>query len=263
MDLGIPTLVEMTTIEEAAQLASALGFSFVELNMNLPWCTLEKLHQADLKSLQREYGIYFTLHADENLFFCDFSERISRAHTENMLDAIHLCKENGLPLINFHMSRGVYFTLPDKKVYLFSVYRDEYMKKIQQFKKACEQAAGNTVKLCIENTGIKESFVWEGVDALLSSNAFQLTWDLGHDYSANCCDKPNLMMRKERVIHMHLHDALGKECHLPMGKGKLDAVACINSVHSERIVLEVKTIAGIRESLPWLNQHLAKHFNKQ
>ena len=98
MDLGIPTLVEMKSVEDAAAFASLLGFSFVELNMNLPWCTIENLQKTDFRTLTSRYNIYFTIHADENLFFCDFSERVAKAHTQNMLDAIELASKNGIQM---------------------------------------------------------------------------------------------------------------------------------------------------------------------
>ncbi len=255
MDLGIPTMVEMKSIEEAAAFASSLGFSFVELNMNLPWCTLENLQKTDFGSLTSRHNIYFTIHADENLFFCDFSERVAKAHTQNMLDAIDLARNSGMPLINFHMSRGVYFTLPEERVYLFDQYRDVYLDKLQRFREVCAASAKNDVMLCIENTGIREDFVWQGIDLLLDSPAFALTWDLGHDYSAGLCDTPRLMPLKEHILHIHLHDAEGKDCHLPLGNGKMDIGSMLSCVLPKRMVLEVKTLNGIRQSVPWLKAH--------
>ena len=255
MDLGIPTMVEMKSIEEAAAFASSLGFSFVELNMNLPWCTLENLQKTDFGSLTSRHNIYFTIHADENLFFCDFSERVAKAHTQNMLDAIDLARNNGMPLINFHMSRGVYFTLPEERVYLFDQYRDVYIDKLLRFREECAASAKNDVMLCIENTGIREDFVWQGIDLLLDSPAFALTWDLGHDYSAGLCDTPRLMPLKEHILHIHLHDAEGKDCHLPLGNGKMDIGSMLSCVLPKRMVLEVKTLNGIRQSVPWLKAH--------
>lgn len=254
MDVGIPTLVEMKSVEEASCFASSHGFSFVELNMNLPWCTLESLQKVDLKALSDAHGIYFTIHADENLFFCDFSDRIADAHLQNILDAIALSKENSIPLINFHMNRGVYFTLPGEKVYLFDRYRDFYLDRIRHFKDACSEKAGYDVTLCIENTGIREEFVWQGIDMLLESPSFSLTWDLGHDYTAASIDSPRLLTRKNRIAHIHLHDATRKDCHLPLGNGEMPIDAMLSSVSPKRMVLEVKTMEGIRASVPWLKE---------
>ena len=68
MDIGMPYLLEMHGIEACCQLAKELGLSFVELNANFPDCLLEKLDPALLHYLGRKYGLYFTLHIEEE---CD------------------------------------------------------------------------------------------------------------------------------------------------------------------------------------------------
>ena len=254
MDFGIPTLIEHKNVEDAAKLAHDLGFRFVELNMNLPWAGIDELKKCNLQKISDVYDVYFTIHADENMFFCDFTERIALAHLENMLEVIDFAGENRIPLVNFHMSQGVYFTLPDRKVFLFDQYENVYREKLVRFRDMCSKAAGNKVRLCIENTGLNHSFVHHGVDELLHSPAFGLTWDIGHDYSAHCCDTPFLQERKEKIIHMHLHDAVGRDCHLPLGKGEMDLDSYLKCASPERVVVEVKTIDGLYNSVPWLKK---------
>lgn len=254
MDFGIPTLIEHNCVEDSAKLARELGFQFVELNMNLPW-VLQSLDKEELSRLSSQYSVYFTIHADENLFFCDFNDYVSNAHLRTMLETIAFAKNTGIPLINFHMSQGVYFTLPRKKVFLFEQYEEAYRKKLGIFARYCSEAAEDKVMLCIENTGLSHPFVHRGVDSLLSFPCFRLTWDVGHDYSAGQCDLPFLTERKDHIVHMHLHDAIGKDCHLPLGSGQLKLNACLDLVHPERIVIEVKTIQGLYNSLPWLKSN--------
>lgn len=253
MELGIPTLIEHNSIEDAAKLAHELGFHFVELNMNLPW-VCNGLNKSQLEMLSSEYSVYFTIHADENLFFCDFNDKVSDAHLNTMLETIVFAKELKIPLINFHMSQGVYFTLPEKKVFLFEQYEDAYQIKLINFAKLCSETAEGKVSLCIENTGLKHDFIRKGVDTLLSFPGFSLTWDVGHDYCADHCDFSFLAERKDRISHMHLHDAISKDCHLPLGSGAMNLQACLNLVQPERAVVEVKTIRGLHDSLPWLKE---------
>jgi len=53
-----------------------------------------------------------------------------------------------------HLSKGVYFTLPEKKVFLFDEYMDVYLAKLAVFRDRCEQAIGGAdIKICIENAG--------------------------------------------------------------------------------------------------------------
>lgn len=255
MQLGIPTLIEHHSMEDAVQMAADFGFSFVELNQNFPYATVDVLKNTDLSFLKERYHIDFTVHADENLFICDFSDRVAKAHLDNMLDTISICIRHHLPLINFHMSRGIYFTLPDRKVFQFAQYKDVYLERIRHFRDACTKAAQGKVKLCIENTGLNFDFVHEGIDLLLQSPAFSLTWDIGHDFSANLADTPFLMERKEQITHMHFHDAKERDCHLPLGQGDMNLEKFLLAASPERAVLEVKTIQGIKESLPWLQAH--------
>ena len=248
MIFGMPTLLECPSIEENAALARHLGLQFIELNMNLPCCTLDALQRTNLKKIARTYGVQFTLHADENLFFCDFNQRVARAHLDTMLDTIALCRENEIPLINFHMSPGVYFTLPGGKQYLFELYSDHYMRAIHHFRQACEKAAGDAVALCIENTGLTQPFIRTGIEALLSSPAFFLTWDIGHDYSAGNADRPFLMQHLDKLRHLHIHGAAGKQNHLSLRESQLDWRSCLQIGVPQRAVIEVKTAQALAES---------------
>lgn len=257
MDYGMPTLAEFNSIAESAALAKELGLSFVELNMNLPFCTVDALRAQNLPALARAYQIYFTLHADENLFFCDFNSRVAQAHLDTLLDAIDLCRETGIPLINFHMSAGVYFTLPDQKLYLFERYEDRYQESLLRFRDACQQAAGRDVALSIENTGLTHDFVLRGIDTLLSTPAFCLTWDVGHDCSAGWADSSFYLARKERIRHMHLHDAQGRRNHLSLGTGEINLTEKLSACAPERVVLEVKASADLRQSVAWLKSNLS------
>lgn len=65
MDFGMPYLLEMDAIEECCALAQELGLQFVELNANFPDCLIERLDPALLHQLKQKYGLYFTLHVEE------------------------------------------------------------------------------------------------------------------------------------------------------------------------------------------------------
>lgn len=256
MVFGMPSLACFRSIEENLAFANQLGLDFVELNMNLPFCTVQALQKENLPSLCQKYGVTLTLHADENLFFCDFNLLIAGAHLQTMLDTIVLCRESGIPLINFHMSEGVHFSLPDRKLYLFEEYESIYQKRLLAFREACHQAADNSVRLCIENTGLRMPLIFRAIDLLLQSPAFALTWDTGHDHSAGGTDAPFLLARKDRLIHMHLHDALGKKNHLALGTGEIDLKAVLNAASPQRVVIEVKAPDELTASVSYLKSHL-------
>ena len=81
----MPTLIETCAIEDCAKLCADLGLGFIELNMNLPQYQLDKIDVAYFKSIADEYGIYYTIHLDENLNVCDFNCYVAEAYTKLLL----------------------------------------------------------------------------------------------------------------------------------------------------------------------------------
>ena len=72
MHFGMPTLVELSTLEENIRLCTQLGLQFVELNMNLPeYADLARVDKQRLMRAMREDHVYFTLHMDERMDVCD------------------------------------------------------------------------------------------------------------------------------------------------------------------------------------------------
>ena len=118
MDFGIPTLVECPNLEACCALGRELGLQFVEFNMSFPQYQLERVTAGALRRLREKYGLYFTVHMDEQMNPFDFNRRIAEAYTAEMLDVIALARETGIPRLNLHLMRGVYVTLPGKRIYL-------------------------------------------------------------------------------------------------------------------------------------------------
>jgi hypothetical protein len=74
-----------------------------------------------------------TIHLDENLNVFDFNSQVAKAYTKTVLDAIEMAKQLEIPVLNMHMSNGVYFTLPTEKIFLFNQYKDIYLTKLKSF----------------------------------------------------------------------------------------------------------------------------------
>lgn len=254
-DLGMPTLIELPSLEDCARLCRELGLQFVELNMNLPQYQTERIRAAELREIAERYGIYYTLHLDENLNPCDFNPRVAQAYCRTAEDAIVLAKELGMPVLNMHLSSGIHFKLPGRKVHLFSVYRKEYLESVRRFRDRCEAAVGTAdIRICVENTDGYRDFQLLALELLLESPVFALTFDIGHNYGAGGGDEAEILRRRERLIHFHLHDAKGAWCHLPFGEGELDLAQYLRLAESQnaRAVLEVKTAEGLRQSAAWI-----------
>ena len=257
--IGMPTLLEIKSVEESAQLCAELGLQFVELNMNLPDYQVDRLAE-----IADNMGIYFTIHLDELFNPCDFNERVATAYTETILTTIDAAKKLGVPILNMHMPEGVYFTLPDQRVYLYDEYFDVFREKLTTFRNTCEAAIGSApIKICVENTGgyDRAAFMRAGVDILLESPVFGLTFDIGHNASIGFTDEIFIQKYLDKLCHMHLHDAIGKSHHLALGDGTLDLHSYIDLARACDcgVVLETKTVEALRRSVRWLNENNIMH----
>ena len=256
---GMPTLIETSILEECAVLCAELGLDFIEINMNMPQYQLDKIDVDYFKSIADKYGIYYTIHLDENLNVSDFNPYVAQAYIKTVADTIEIAKQLSVKVINMHMARGVYFTLPERKVYLFSEYKEQYLKSIVAFRNMCETAIGDAdIKICIENCDGYEEFQKETIEILLESNVFALTFDVGHNYGIGGTDEEFIMKHKDRLHHIHLHDAKSRKNHLALGTGEMNIEKYINlaNEHNCRAVLETKTIDGLKWSVEWLKKNI-------
>lgn len=256
LKFGMPTLIETRTLEQCAALCRELGLSFVEMNMNLPQYQMENMEAAHLKRVAQEYGISYTIHLDENMNVADFNPLVAGAYRQTVLDTIALSKELEIPVLNMHFPLGVYFTLPDRKVFLFSEYREQYMEGMLRFRDVCTAAIGDSgIRICIENWSGYADWQLPALDALLESPAFGLTFDVGHNLCKGGVDEPIILARKAHLHHLHLHDVKdGKKDHQALGTGQLDIRKYLTLAQAQKcsVVVETKTIAGLRESVSWL-----------
>lgn len=260
MDFGIPTLIEHKTLEESAVLCQSLGLKFIELNMNLPQYQTESIDLSHLKQIADSYGIYYTIHLDENLNICDFNPRVVEAYTNTVLDTIDIAKKLSIPILNMHFSEGVYFTLPDRKAYLYKEYPDLFRKKLSAFRDICTEAiADSDIKICIENTrSFTLDFVKDGIGILLQSPAFGLTFDTGHNAGSGFMQFLLIERHIDRLMHMHLHDySQEKGDHLPLGEGVLNISEYLSLAkeHGCRVLLETKTAQGLNISASCLKRN--------
>ncbi len=253
MKLGMPTLLERPDLAGCAALCRELGFDFIEINMNLPHHALDKLAATHLCALARDEDIELTLHLEERLDPFDYNPLMRAASVETVLRALSVAAEAGIKTTVMHLNDGVYFTLPDKKRYLYKEYPDFYIDALLAFREAVEREAPAAVRLCMENTGW-QPFQRAAAALLLKSPAFALCWDVGHDHAAGGNDGAFMAKHAVRVRHMHLHDAMGRHNHMTLGEGEADLSARISFAQEQDIgcVVEVKTIEALRASAVWM-----------
>jgi sugar phosphate isomerase/epimerase len=259
---GMPSLIELEGIEAQVEACARLGLDFVELNMNLPYCVPERLDPAALRALARGAGVAITLHLPEEIDLASFQPPIREAHRRVCAEAIRWAAQAGIAVANMHLLAGVYFTLPDRRVWLYERYAAELRQALaESFAALDAEAARAGVLLCVENTGDWDrAWLTEALEGVLATTAIGLTWDTGHDGAAEFRDRPFLRRHQDRIRHMHLHDFRSGRSHLELGRGELDIDAAL-AVARERdaaVVVETKTLAALEASLAVLRAQRAQ-----
>ena len=259
MKFGMPTLVECKDIFECRDVAKKNGLDFIEINMSFPQYLPSALDEKKLIEITEKDGISYTIHADEMLNPFDFNDKVSECYFDVMRDTIRFAKKVNIPVINMHLLKGVYVTLPGKVILLSDVYFDNYIDKVRQFVKMCEEEIGDApLKIAIENVD-SNPFTESQLKALpifMASEKFALTLDTGHELCLGFTDSHVFDEYPEKLVHMHLHDAKGKSAHLPYGEGEVSVMEKLSMLKcSDTCLIEVKTIAGLESSVEYLKEN--------
>ena len=257
MKFGMPTLVECRDIFECRDAAKKYGLDFIEINMSFPQYQPHTLKVEELLKITERDGIFYTIHADEMLNPFDFNPLVSECYFGVMRDTIRFAKAVGVPVINMHLLKGVYVTLPGEVILLSDVYFKEYEEKVRQFVKMCEDEIGDApLKICIENVD-SNPFTKSQLAVMphfMKSPVFALTLDTGHELCLSAVDAPVFSEYPEKLLHLHLHDAHGKSAHLPLGSGDVAIKDRLAKLVGETCLVEVKTLACLAESVEYIKR---------
>lgn len=204
--LGMPTLIEYDDLKSNFELCNELGLDFVEVNLNLPYCEPSTLLEFANTNQSLLEGKEITIHLPEETDISNFHYLIRNGFLRFIKQMTEIANQIGARILNLHLRRGVYFTLPDKKVWVNEKNMD---RSIKQFNAALveidEWANRSGCKICFENEGMND-FVLACVQELNKYENLFLTWDVGHD-SADGFRATSVMEQNPlKVAHMHLHD---------------------------------------------------------
>lgn len=259
MIFGMPGMIELADAESCAKVCGDLGLQFVELNSNFPQYQLKNLDAGELNGIARKYGIGYTIHLDDEMNVAEFNPYVAEAYRRTAKEFIALAKQIGARKLNMHLSRGAKYTLPTKVIYFFEAYLEDYLANMRLFRDTCEEAVGDSgIRICVENTNGFTDFQKAGLEVLLESPVFGLTLDIGHNYCAGCADEAWILDHADRLYHMHIHDAAeGTKDHRALGTGDLDLNRWLTlaKAHGCSVVLETKTVEGLRQSVQWLRDN--------
>ena len=256
MKFGLPTLVECKDIYECADLAEKLSLDFIEINMSFPQYQVAALPVDALEKLAKEKSIFYTIHADEQMNPFDFNRDVSACYFSIMREYIAFAKALGIPVINMHLLKGVYVTLPGEVILLTDVYRDSYLARVREFIAMCEEEIGDApLKIAIENVDSNPFTVsqLEALEYFMASPVFALTLDIGHDTCLKQKDRPVFVKFPDKLVHLHLHDSDGKSAHLPLGSAAVSVAETLSLLkNGDTCLVEVKTIDGLYKSINYL-----------
>lgn len=262
MEFGMPTLLELDDLQTNIDLALDLKLSFIEINCNVPEFQVDQMDPEVLRELTRHTGIRFTFHLDEFLSITDPNKAISEAYIASVLSSIEFAKKAGIESLTMHFLNGVVFTLPHKKVYVYEKYTEYYLDRLRVFRDKVTQAIGNAkLSLNIENVAGFEPYMRQGIEVLLESPVFGLTYDCGHNARYERKDWDFIQARRDRIRHMHVHDVIGKNDHQPFGTGDLNIPEEINfaAETAAKAVIEVKTAEALALAVATLRTYQAQH----
>ncbi|MBP3450680.1 MAG: sugar phosphate isomerase/epimerase [Spirochaetaceae bacterium] len=277
MHFGMPTLIELNSLKENIELCKKLKLNFIELNMNIPLFSvlgIEDENNFELKKIieelnfyQKEFGIYFTIHLDENFNFADSNIYIKNAYLKTLKAVIKNSKKINCPIINMHLNKGIYFTLPTEKVFLFEKYKEEFNNSLEEFIKFCNcEISDSNIFISIENTDGWTDFEKKSIEKILMNKNFSLTFDIGHSQAIGNIDQDFILKNKSKLKHFHIHDGtlpnaatkqFGKN-HLQLGTGNINLKEKIYLAKetNSRCVIETKTVESLVESVKWITKSL-------
>lgn len=260
MKLGIPALVEFNKLEQLVLTCTELKLDFIELNMNLPYNFIQNLNPQELKQIKDEHNIDFTIHMPDEADLGSFYGSVRQGYVDLFKDTIDFASEAGIKLLNLHMIEGAKMTLPDRKVYMYDEYSDEY---VNNFKNSIEIlseiATKKNIILAIENSAnFGKTYIQKALDEAIKYSNVKLCYDIGHDAMSNYTDQPYLLSHQDKIAHMHLHDYTNKKDHQVLFEGELDIKKFLSFASEKNIsaLIEVKTKQALQKSLTNLKREL-------
>lgn len=254
--VGMPVLMEFDTVEENVIVAKTLGLDFVELNINMLYCTPTESFRQELLDLKEKYSISFTMHYYDTLQISSDS-RHYRNYVYTEVSEIGKYLENVVDKMVFHIEPGAYMTINSVKNYVFAKDPNYVKRTINTMKTVQEILSTFHIDSVFENVPIHPFM--EELYKDVSINKLPMCYDIGHDVIYN---DYLFMSFKEKykptIKHMHMHNVYNKKDHQEITKGELLITKYIDYCNQNRIdcVVEVKDLENLKRSIDFLKSYL-------
>ena len=257
MKFGMPAMIELSSIEENIELAKKLKLSFIELNLDLPYCDFKK---KDLLKLSKDNDIEFTIHLSEKIDVGELNDDLRKAYLKSKKKIVILGTKNNIKRYNLHIDPGIHFSLPDKKVFIYEQYLNQYKKAL---KKSCDFLNGLAEKygvyILFENVKMPD-YLKEGAKIISTYNNLFFTLDMGHNIRYGNIAQEYFEQFPNKIKNINIHDFNGEKDHLPLGTGLLNVKERVNYIKENNLyaVIEVKREQELVDSVKYLNTIIKK-----
>jgi sugar phosphate isomerase/epimerase len=255
----MPALIEFSSLEENLALRRRLGLRFIELNMNMPYSFPERLAPSILRRVAREEGIFFTMHLPDEADLGSLHDHLWQGQMQRARETVAWAAQAEVRLLNVHINSGCYFTLPEKRVWIYEQYNREFVERQRlAMGELADLTRQHGILICVENmSNFQLPFVRRAVDEICDIPGIGITWDVGHDARSGNMEGAVIRHHIDKLRHMHLHDFDGRSDHQVPYTGGVDIDGAIMMAEGRglTVVVETKTAASLQRSVEVLREH--------
>ena len=247
----MPILVEFHSLAENIELCHELNLDFIELNLDIPYCFPENMDSKLLKENN------FTLHLSEKVDVGELNNSLREFYLNEIEKIISFGTKYNIFKYNLHLDPGIHFSLPDKKVFIYQEYLNDYLKA---YKSSCD-ILSNIAKrynaiILFENVKI-ETYTLKAIEIISSYDNLFFTLDLGHNIRYGNIAKEKFLKYDNKIKHIHLHDFNGLKDHQELFIGILNIKEELDFCKSKNldVLIEVKRKEELVNSVNKLKTH--------
>lgn len=257
---GMPTLLELDSLEKNIKFCKKLGLDFIEINLNFPYCNYSEINGKDVGKILDENGIFATVHFPEEINLASFHPKLRAANIHIFEEVCIWANEFSCNKITVHLNDGVMVTLPNGKVKLHDVYSFDVLENLKEsFSQMAVIASRYNITICVENTSFDENTI-QIFNEISTISEIGFTWDIGHDSKNGGLAGMYYSKNSDMVKHMHIHDYNGKSDHLSLFDGNLNINKALEFARNKNLltVIEVKSVKDLEESVRRLEEKRLK-----
>ena len=87
---GMPSMIELDTVQQSVALCRELKLAFLELNTNFPKHQPHLLDPEKLNALAAQHGIGYTIHLNDEMAVAEFHPAVSGGYRQAVAETITL-----------------------------------------------------------------------------------------------------------------------------------------------------------------------------